>query len=39
LANLAVLPAGAPVQVSFDIVDPGIEAINYEVSFSPQVSR
>lgn len=39
LANLAVLPAGAPVQVSFDIVDPGIEAINYEVSFSPQMSR
>lgn len=39
LASLAVLPAGAPVQVSFDIVDPGIEAINYEVSFSPQVSR
>jgi predicted Zn finger-like uncharacterized protein len=37
LANLELLPAGAPVQVSFDIIDPGIEAINYEVSFvSPQ---
>lgn len=39
LADMAVLPAGAPVQVSFDIIDPGIEAINYEVSFGPQVPR
>jgi len=39
LAGIDVLPAGAPVQVSFDIVDPGIEAINYEVSFSTLQSR
>jgi hypothetical protein len=25
--------------LSFDIIDPGIEAINYEVSFGPQVPR
>jgi len=39
LADLQVLPAGAPVQVSFDIIDPGIEAVNYEVSFSPFTAR
>ena len=39
LADMAVLPAGAPVQVSFDIKHPGIEAINYEVSFGPQAPR
>lgn len=38
ISALGLLPAGAPVQVSFDILDPGIEAINYEVSFSPVVT-
>lgn len=35
LATLKVLPPGAPVQISFDILDPGMSAIHYEVSFSP----
>lgn len=30
------MPANAPVQVSLEILDPGIEAVNYEVSFSPK---
>lgn len=34
LQHLDRLPAGTPVQVSLDIIDPGIRAINYEVSFS-----
>jgi len=34
LQHLDSLPAGTPVQVSLDIIDPGIRAINYEVSFS-----
>lgn len=39
LAGLQVLPAGAPVQVALDIIDPGMEAVNYEVSFSPYTAR
>ncbi len=34
LQHLQSLPPGTPVQVSLDIMDPGIKAINYEVSFS-----
>ncbi len=34
LQHLQSLPPGTPVQVSLDIIDPGIRAINYEVSFS-----
>lgn len=34
LQHLESLPAGAPVEISLDIIDPGIQAINYEVSLS-----
>lgn len=35
VATLAMMPSGAPIQVTMDILDPGSRAINYEVSFSP----
>ncbi len=34
LQNLQGLPPGTPIQIALDIIDPGIRAINYEVSFS-----
>ncbi len=34
LQHLQSLPPGIPVQVALDIIDPGVKAINYEVSFS-----
>lgn len=34
LHGLQSMPSGTPVQVALDIIDPGIRAINYEVSFS-----
>lgn len=33
VADLRLMPSGAPVQVSLDILDPGGKAINYELSF------
>ncbi len=36
---LGMMPAGAPVQIAMDILDPGSAAINYEVSFSPMLSQ
>lgn len=34
LQNLQGLPPHTPVQIALDIIDPGIRAINYEVSFT-----
>jgi predicted Zn finger-like uncharacterized protein len=34
LQNLQGLPPDTPIQIALDIIDPGIRAINYEVSFS-----
>lgn len=39
LANISMMPAGAPVQITLDVLDPGSSAINYEVSFTPMFSR
>lgn len=33
VANLRLMPPGAPVQVRLDILDPGGKAVNYELSF------
>jgi predicted Zn finger-like uncharacterized protein len=33
LRDLQRMPAGIPIHISLDIIDPGIRAINYEVSF------
>ena len=33
VANLHLMPPGAPVQVRLDILDPGGKAVNYELSF------
>ncbi|MDP1930206.1 MAG: zinc-ribbon and DUF3426 domain-containing protein [Gammaproteobacteria bacterium] len=35
IASMNMMPAGAPVQVTLEVMDPGSTAINYEVSFSP----
>ncbi len=39
IATMGMMPAGSPVQVVLNILDPGNSAVNYEVSFSPMFSR
>jgi predicted Zn finger-like uncharacterized protein len=39
VADLGVMPPGSPVQVRLDILDPGIKAINYEISFYSNSAR
>ncbi len=34
-----MMPPDAPVQISLEILDPGVRAINYEASFSPAFSQ
>jgi predicted Zn finger-like uncharacterized protein len=34
LAQLGAIPPSSPVQVNFAILDPGLDAVNYEVSFA-----
>jgi len=34
LSQLGMMPPSSPVQINFDILDPGENAVNYEVSFS-----
>lgn len=38
LAGMAMMPAGSPVQVTLEILDPGSTAVNYDVNFSPMFS-
>lgn len=33
MANLRLMPPGSPVQVRLDILDPGSQAVNYELNF------
>ena len=39
LAGMQMMPPDAPVQIALEILDPGVRAINYEVSFSPVLSQ
>lgn len=39
LAGMQMMPPDAPVQIQLEILDPGVRAINYEVSFSPVFSQ
>lgn len=39
LSRMSMMPAGAPVQIKLEVLDPGSSAINYEVSFSPMFSQ
>ena len=39
LADMQLMPPDAPVQIVLEILDPGVRAVNYEVSFSPVVSQ
>lgn len=39
LADMQMMPPDAPVQVQLEIIDPGVRAVNYEVSFSPVFSQ
>jgi hypothetical protein len=34
-----MMPPDAPVQIALEILDPGVRAINYEVSFCPVLSQ
>ena len=36
LAGRRVMPSGNPVHIALDIVDPGTEAVNYELSIAPR---
>ncbi|MCQ3830966.1 DUF3426 domain-containing protein, partial [Microbulbifer elongatus] len=36
LSGRKLMPAGNPVHIALDIVDPGSEAVNYELRISPQ---
>ncbi|MES3006995.1 MAG: zinc-ribbon and DUF3426 domain-containing protein [Pseudomonadota bacterium] len=38
LKSMEMMPAGAPVQITLEILDPGVSAINYEISFSPALA-
>ena len=39
LADMQMMPPDAPVQIVLEILDPGVRAVNYEVSFSPVFSQ
>lgn len=39
LSQLGMMPPSSPVQINFDILDPGEIAVNYEVSFSLPEAR
>lgn len=39
LAGMQMMPPDAPVQILLEILDPGVRAVNYEVSFSPVFSQ
>lgn len=39
LADMQMMPPDAPVQIELEILDPGVRAVNYEVSFSPVFSQ
>ncbi|MDO8271378.1 MAG: zinc-ribbon and DUF3426 domain-containing protein [Gammaproteobacteria bacterium] len=39
LADMQMMPPDAPVQIQLEILDPGVRAVNYEVSFSPVFSQ
>lgn len=39
LADMQMMPPDAPVQIQLEIIDPGVRAVNYEVSFSPVFSQ
>ncbi|MDO9319025.1 MAG: zinc-ribbon and DUF3426 domain-containing protein [Gammaproteobacteria bacterium] len=39
LADMQMMPPDAPVQIQLEILDPGVSAVNYEVSFSPVFSQ
>lgn len=39
LSGMTMMPPGAPVQITLDVLDPGSTAINYEVSFNPMSSQ
>lgn len=39
VSTTSMMPAGAPVQITLEVLDPGSSAINYEVSFSPMFSQ